>query len=58
VNAVIPAWRIGLVGMNPDDLEMPEHGLRIYDAYYAWIVQACGETHHGQPLTLTPRPGS
>jgi hypothetical protein len=40
------AQSLGLSALYADDHEMLEHGLRLYDAYYAWLKQARGETHH------------
>jgi hypothetical protein len=39
------AQSLGLSALYPDDHEMLGHGMRMYDAYYAWIKQARGETH-------------
>ena len=44
------AQSLGLSALYTDDHEMLEHGLQMYDAYYAWLRQARGETHHWQPL--------
>lgn len=44
------AQSLGLSALYADDFEMLEHGVRMYDAYYAWLKQARGETHHWQPL--------
>jgi hypothetical protein len=40
------AQSLGLSALYADDHEMLEHGLRMYDAYYVWLKQARGETHH------------
>jgi hypothetical protein len=43
------AQSLGLSALYPDDHEMLEHGMRMYDAYYAWLAQARGETHSWNP---------
>ncbi|HEX7971045.1 MAG TPA: chromate resistance protein ChrB domain-containing protein [Thiobacillus sp.] len=43
------AQSLGLSAMFADDHTMLEHGMVMYDAYYAWIKQARGETHAWQP---------
>ena len=40
------ALSLGLSAMYADDLEMLEHGMRMYDALYAWIRSARGEVHN------------
>ena len=39
------AQSLGLSALYPDDHIMLQHGMRMYDAYYAWLKQARGETH-------------
>jgi hypothetical protein len=39
------AQSLGLSAMYADDHVMLSHGMRMYDAYYAWIKQARGESH-------------
>ncbi len=39
------AQSLGLSALYADDHEMLGHGMRMYDAYYAWLMQARGETH-------------
>jgi len=39
------AQSLGLSALYPDDLIMLQHGMRMYDAYYAWLKQARGEPH-------------
>jgi hypothetical protein len=39
------AQSLGLSALYPDDHEMLGHGMRMYDAYYAWLKQARGEMH-------------
>ena len=39
------AQSLGLSALYPDDLIMLQHGMRMYDAYYAWLKQARGKTH-------------
>ena len=39
------AHSLGLSALFPDDHEMLRHGMAMYDAYFAWIKQARGETH-------------
>jgi hypothetical protein len=46
------AQSLGLSAMFADDHEMLRYGMVMYDAYYAWLKQARGETHNW-PL---PRP--
>ena len=43
------AQSLGLSAMFPDDRVMLQHGMVMYDAYYAWIKQARGETHSWSP---------
>ncbi|MDP1645527.1 MAG: chromate resistance protein [Thiobacillus sp.] len=43
------AQSLGLSAMFPDDHVMLQHGMLMYDAYYAWIKQARGETHTWAP---------
>jgi hypothetical protein len=39
------AQSLGLSALFPDDHEMLGHGMRMYDAYYAWLQQKRDETH-------------
>ena len=39
------AQSLGLSALYPDDHEMLRHGMAMYDAYYAWLRHAGGETH-------------
>jgi hypothetical protein len=39
------AQSLGLSALYPDDHEMLRHGMAMYDAYYAWLRHAAGETH-------------
>lgn len=39
------AQSLGLSALFPDDHEMLQHGMAMYDAYFAWIKQARGESH-------------
>ena len=43
------AQSLGLSAMFADDHVMLRHGMLMYDAYYAWIKQAQGETHDWKP---------
>jgi len=43
------AQSLGLSAMFADDHLMLQHGMLMYDAYYAWIKQAQGEIHDGKP---------
>lgn len=53
------AQSLGLSALHPDDHEMLGHGMRMYDAYYAWIKHARGETHRWTfPLSGPPVAGS
>lgn len=40
------AQSLGLSALCADDHEMLGHGMTMYDAYYAWICHARGETHN------------
>ena len=44
------AQSLGLSALFPDDHVMLRHGMLMYDAYYAWIKQARGESHVGAPV--------
>lgn len=44
------AMSLGLSRMFPDDHEMLKHGLVMYDAFYAWLLQARDETHAWPPM--------
>lgn len=46
------AQSLGLSALYADDHEMLGHGMRMYDAYYAWLKQARGETHNWNPVTF------
>jgi hypothetical protein len=41
---------LGLSRMYADDHEMLRAGLVMYDAFYAWILQAQNETHAWPPV--------
>lgn len=43
------AQSLGLSAMYKDDHEMLKHGMVMYDAYYAWLKHARGETHNWRP---------
>jgi rhodanese-related sulfurtransferase len=43
------AVSLGLSALHADDLVMLRHGLRIYDALYAWAARARGEVHGWPP---------
>lgn len=43
------AVSLGLSAMFEDDHEMLKHGLVVYDAFYAWLLKAHGETHGWPP---------
>jgi hypothetical protein len=43
------AQSLGLSALYADDHEMLDHGMRMYDAYYAWLKQARGEAHAWSP---------
>lgn len=51
------AQSLGLSALYADDHVMLEHGMRMYDAYYAWLKQARDETHAWAPAAPT-RSGS
>ena len=44
------AQSLGLSALYADDHVMLRHGMTMYDAYYAWLRHARGETHHWSPL--------
>lgn len=49
------AQSLGLSALYADDHVMLDHGMRMYDAYYAWLKQARGETHSwNMPVTDNP----
>lgn len=48
------AQSLGLSALYADDHEMLRHGMRMYDAYYAWLRLAHGETHHWAPAAAAP----
>ena len=53
------AQSLGLSALFADDHVMLVHGMTLYDAYFAWIRQAQGETHSWNPLPdPVRRPGS
>ena len=39
------AQSLGLSALYPNDHDMLRHGMAMYDAYYAWLQRAQGETH-------------
>ena len=43
------AQSLGLSALFADDHVMLVHGMTLYDAYFAWIRQAQGETHSWNP---------
>lgn len=43
------ALSLGLSALFKDDHEMLKHGLVMYDALYAWLREARGETHSWPP---------
>ena len=43
------AQSLGLSALYPDDHEMLRYGMTMYDAYYAWLKQARGESHAWSP---------
>lgn len=43
------AFSLGLSANYPDDLEMLEYGMIMYDALYAWCRSLKGETHNWTP---------
>jgi len=45
------AQSLGLSALYADDHEMLGHGMRMYDAYYAWLTQARGEPHAWKQAT-------
>ena len=49
----LAAVSLGLSAMYPNDLEMLEHGMTMYDAFYAWIRSARGEVHNADLFKVT-----
>lgn len=47
--AGLVAVSLGLSRNFSDDHEMLKHGMVVYDALYAWLRQASGETHDWKP---------
>ncbi len=45
------ALSLGLSALFPDDREMLRHGMVMYDALYAWLRQARGESHGWPPVS-------
>ena len=37
---------MGLSALYPNDHEMLEHGMVVYDAFYAWLKRARAEVHN------------
>jgi hypothetical protein len=48
------AVSLGLSALYANDHEMLAHGLVVYDALYAWICKARGETHNWPHARYTP----
>ena len=48
-SAGLLALSLGLSANFPDDHQMLEHGLVMYDAFYAWCRSCRGETHNWNP---------
>lgn len=48
------AQSLGLSALYADDQEMLGHGMRMYDAYYAWLKGARGETHAWSAAAAPP----
>ena len=40
------AISLGLSALYPNDHEMLEHGMMVYDAFYAWLKRARAEVHN------------
>ena len=51
----LAAMSLGLSAMYPNDLDMLEHGMTMYDAFYAWIRSARGEVHNADLFKATSR---
>ncbi len=45
------ALSLGLSALFKDDHEMLRHGMVVYDALYAWLKEARGETHGWPPMS-------
>jgi hypothetical protein len=50
------AISLGLSATIPDDNEMLEVGIRVYDALYAWCSRGQDENHNWNPQALRPQP--
>jgi len=50
--AGLHALSLGLALTHPDDQSLLEHGLLIYDALYAWALNAKGERHAWRPAEI------
>jgi hypothetical protein len=46
------AQSLGLSALFADDHVMLQHGMLMYDAYFAWIKQAQGEPHARKPAAV------
>ena len=46
------AQSLGLSALFADDHAMLQHGMVMYDAYYAWLKQARDESHAWKPPTV------
>ena len=46
------AQSLGLSALFPDDHVMLQHGMVMYDAYFAWLKQAWDESHAWNPATV------
>lgn len=49
------AISLGLSQLYADDHQQLQHGFVIYDALYAWLTRARGETHTWNPQRTVPR---
>ncbi len=50
------AISLGLSRLYQDDHEQLRHGFVVYDALYAWLREARGETHTWNPQRVAPAP--
>jgi hypothetical protein len=56
--AGLHAISLGLSANFPDDHEMLEHGMLLYDALYTWCRDLRGEVHNWKPAAERPASGA
>jgi rhodanese-related sulfurtransferase len=52
------AASLGLSALYPDDREMLQQGMTLYDALYAWCRDVAGESHGWPPTAAKPNAGA